>query len=100
MERGVKSGNLSNEIDEAMNSLPSHLCEAIDAIRNIGNFSAHPIKSTTTGEIVEVEVGESEWILDVLEQLFDYYYVQPDVLRNKRDALNKKLTNAGKPPLK
>ena len=73
----IKKKNLSEEIDEAMNSLPSHLSEAIDSIRNVGNFAAHPIKSTNTGLIVAVEEGEAEWNLDVLEQLFAFYYVQP-----------------------
>jgi hypothetical protein len=74
--------------------------ESIDAVRNIGNFAAHPQKSTATGEILEVEFGESEWLLDVLESLFDFYFVQPSILKAKRDALNKKLNDAGKPPMK
>jgi hypothetical protein len=80
--------------------LPTHLTESIDAVRNIGNFAAHPIKSTSTGEIVDVELGEAEWLLDVLESLFDFYFVQPAILKAKRDALNKKLMDAGKPSLK
>jgi len=98
----VKSGNLSNEIQQLIdsNSLPTHLSESIDAIRNIGNFAAHPLKSTATGEIVDVEPGESEWLLDVLEALFDFYFVQPAILKSKRDALNKKLADIGKPPMK
>ena len=98
----VKTSDLSKEIDEILktNQLPSHLAEAIDAIRVLGNFAAHPIKSTNTGEIVEVEEGEAEWLLDVLEGLFDFYFVQPATLQKKRDLLNKKLLDAGKPPLK
>ena len=80
--------------------LPSHLAESIDAIRNIGNFSAHPIKSKSTGEIVPVEPQEAEWNLDVIEALFDFYYVQPGLLQAKREALNKKLSDSGKPPMK
>jgi len=99
-ERGILKRNLSEEIDEAMEDLPSHLSEAIDAIRNIGNFAAHPIKSTNTGEIVDVEEGETEWILDVLEQLFDFYYVQPAITKEKKLALDAKLESAGKPPNK
>lgn len=99
---GVKKGDLANEIQQIIdaNSLPSHLSESIDAIRNIGNFAAHPLKSTSTGEIVEVEEGEAEWLLDVLEALFDFYFVQPGILLAKRAALNKKLTDIGKPPMK
>jgi hypothetical protein len=44
--------------------------------------------------------GEAEWLLDVLEGLFDFYFVQPALLKAKRDALNKKLKDAGKPAMK
>jgi hypothetical protein len=98
----VKRADLSKEIDQVLESkqLPTHLANAIDAVRQIGNFGTHPIKSTNSGEIVEVEPGEAEWLLDTLEELFDFYFVQPADLRRKRDALNAKLADAGKPPLK
>jgi hypothetical protein len=98
----VKHSNLDKEIQETLDKslLPTHLAQSIDAVRQIGNFAAHPIKSTNTGEIVPVEPGEAEWTLDVLEGLFDFYYVQPAILGRKRTALNQKLKDAGKPPLK
>jgi len=99
---GVKRSDLAKEIEEviASNTLPSHLAEAIDAVRNIGNFAAHPIKGTASGEIVDVEPGEAEWTLDVLDGLFDFYFVQPALLQKRRQALNSKLAAAGKPPVK
>jgi len=99
---GVKKGSLQKEIQEVIdsNQLPSYITEAIDAVRNIGNFAAHPVKCTTTGEIAEVEIGEAEWNLDVLESLFDFYFVQPAILNRKREALNSKLDKIGKPPMK
>lgn len=99
---GIKRPDLAKEIDEVIASgkLPSHLAEAIDAIRNIGNFAAHPIKSTASGEILPVEPGEAEWNLDVLDGLFDFYFVQPEILKKKRAALNAKLASANKPPIK
>ncbi len=98
----VKYQNLSKEIDEVLSNknLPSYLADGIDAVRTIGNFAAHPIKSTNTGEVVDIEPGESEWLLDLLEGLFDFYFTQPAELQRKRDALNKKLADAGKPPMK
>jgi hypothetical protein len=69
-------------------------------VRLIGNFAAHPIKSKSSGEIVDVEPGEAEWNLDVLESMFDFYFVQPQVLAQKKTALNKKLSDAGKPLMK
>lgn len=99
---GVKKGDLATEIQQVIDGgrLPSHLAESLDAIRNIGNFAAHPIKSQTSGEIVDVEPGEAEWNLDVIESLFDFFFVQPALLQKKRAALNKKLADAGKPPMK
>jgi hypothetical protein len=98
----VKAGDLVDEIQQVLDrkSLPNHLADNIDAIRNIGNFATHPIKSKSTGEIVPVEPGEAEWILDTLEGLFDFYFVQPDKSKKKKESLNKKLAEIGKPPMK
>ncbi|MEX0997376.1 MAG: DUF4145 domain-containing protein [Flavobacteriaceae bacterium] len=99
---GVKPGNLAIEIQEVLdsNKLPSHIADSIDAVRNVGNFAAHPLKSTSTGLVVDVEEGEAEWNLEVLEMLFDFYFVQPEKTRKRREALNKKLSDSGKPDMK
>jgi hypothetical protein len=68
-------------------------------VRHIGNIAAHPIKSKNPGEIIEVEPGEAEWLLDILEGLFDFYFVQPAKLKRNKDSLNEKLTAAGKKPM-
>lgn len=97
----VKKGDLVKEIQDAIaNGLPTYISESVDAIRNIGNFAAHPSKDKVTGEIVEVEPGEAEWLLDVLELLFDFYYVQPELAKKKKTALDLKLAAIGKPPMK
>lgn len=99
---GVKKADLSVEIQQVLDSniLPSDIATNLDAVRNIGNFGTHPIKSTNTGEIVDVEHNEAEWNLEVLEQLIDFYYVRPAIAKRKRDELNAKLAVAGKPPMK
>lgn len=101
-ERGVsKSDNLSSAIDDTLASHPpTHIAENLDAVRNIGNFAAHPQKSKNSGEILPVEPHEAEWNLDVLEMLFDFYYVQPARSAVRREALNKKLEETGKKPMK
>ena len=71
--------------------MPTHLSESINTIRNIGNFTAHLLKITSSGEIVDVEEGGAEWSLDVIEALFDFYFIQPSILKAKRAALDKKL---------
>ena len=58
----TSSRNLAKQIQEVIDSgnLPSHLVEAIDGVRAIGNFAAHPIKSTNTGEIIEVHFSSGK----------------------------------------
>lgn len=85
---------------DASKSLPSAIRDNIDAIRNFGNFSAHPITDQTTLQVVDVEEGEAEWCLQLLQDLFDYYYVAPARAVEKRAALSAKLAAAGKPPMK
>jgi uncharacterized protein DUF4145 len=99
---GVKPGDLAGEIQEVIagGGLPSDLSESIDAVRNYGNFAAHPMKSKQSGEILDVLPGEAEWTLDVLEELFDFYFVRPAQRRKKREALDEKLKEAGKPAMK
>jgi hypothetical protein len=99
---GIEFPSLSKEIDDLLASkeIPSWLGENVDAVRNVGNFAAHPEKDKNTGAIVDVEPGEAEWLLDVLEGLFDFYFVQPETARRKRAALNEKLKAAGKPEMK
>jgi hypothetical protein len=98
----IKKKDLYQEIQEVIDNklFPSDILDSIDAIRNIGNFAAHPIKSTSSGEIVDVEPNEADWNLDVLEMMFDYLFVRPALVQKKRDALNAKLKDAGKPDMK
>ena len=94
----TKSKDLYDQIEEIVvgGKLPSHIFEGLHAVRLIGNFAAHPTKSTSTGQIVDVEAGEAEWNLDVLESLFDFYFVQPEIVAKRKAALNQKLLEAGK----
>lgn len=99
---GIKERDLHAEIDKVITSniFPGHIAEVLDAIRHFGNFGAHPIEDAQTGAIITVEVGEAEWLLDILEELFDFYYVQPKRIQTRKEELNKKLADAGKNPMK
>jgi hypothetical protein len=99
---GIKKRDLSLEIDEFIESAnaPTYLTGAVDAVRHVGNFAAHPVKYVSSGEIVDVEAGEAEWLLEVLESLFDFVFVQPAKLEQRRSSLNEKLRELGKPELK
>ena len=98
----IQHKTLDKEIAEFISrpGVPSHLTEAVDAIRTVGNFAAHPMKDTNTGEILDVEPEEANWLVNVLESLFDFLFVQPKRLAANRAMLNSKLASAGRPPVK
>lgn len=98
--------DLSQQIDALLNesdpakAIPTSLRMTIDVIRNFGNFSAHPISDRTTLQIIPVDKGEAEWCLEILEEMFDHYYVKPAQAAARKAALNMKLAAAKKPPAK
>jgi hypothetical protein len=104
--QGYKGKDLSKEIDAILaepdprKAIPSTLREVVDGIRNFGNFSAHPIDDKTTLQIIDVEPHEAEWCLEIIEEMFDHFYVRPAAAAAKKAALNQKLAAAGKPPAK
>ena len=89
---------LFDEIENVVKSrqLPSDLAKALDHIRIIGNFAAHPNKSVDTGSIIGVESGEAEWTLQVLSELFDFYYARRNKLERARKELEKKVSRTEK----
>ena len=98
---GAKAGRLDKAIDEIIGGgeLPTILAKELDAVREIGNFGAHPMKSEATGVLLDVNPGEAEWNLEVLEHLFGFYYVDRPAQAERRAALNEKLREAGRKPL-
>ena len=87
-DKGFAQKDLVKAIQAAIDSkqLPTSISENLDAVRNIGNFAAHPLKDTLASSIEAVEPHEAEWNLEVLEELFDFYYVQPE--RSKEALIN------------
>jgi hypothetical protein len=98
---GAQQRNLSDQIKHVLDqkAIPTTLGEQLHAVREVGNFAAHPLKNTNTGEIIEVEPHEAEWNLDVLEELFDFYLVAPARAKAKVAALNVKLRQADRKPV-
>jgi hypothetical protein len=103
-EQDYPQRDLAKQIDAVLNetdptkAIPTGLRTTIDAIRNFGNFSAHPVTDQTTLQIVDVEPEEAEWCLEILEEMFDHYYVKPAQAVLRKAALNQKLAATGKPP--
>jgi Domain of unknown function (DUF4145) len=103
---GYRAQDLSVEIDLLLNepdprkAIPHRLRETIDAIRNFGNSSAHPIDDKTALQVIDVEPHEAEWCLEILEECFQHFYVGPAVAKAREIAPDEKLALAGKPPSK
>jgi hypothetical protein len=105
-EAGYKQKDLSKQIDaviaetDGSKTLPSSVHMIVDTVRNFGNFAAHTITDQTTLQIIDVEPEEADYCLDVLDSVFDHYYVKPAQAKAIKAALNEKLTAAKKPPVK
>lgn len=103
---GYKAKDLSKEIDALLNEsdpkkqIPTSLRQVIDAIRNYGNFSAHPIPEANAGHIINVEPSEAEWCIEILDELFDHFYIKPAYAAKRKAELDAKLASANKPPSK
>jgi hypothetical protein len=104
--QGYRQKDLAKQIDALLNesdparAIPTAVREAVDAIRNFGNFYVHPITDQTSLQIIDVEPGEAEWCLEILEDMFDIYYVKPAQVAARKTKLDAKLSAAGKPPSK
>jgi Domain of unknown function (DUF4145) len=102
--QGYAQHDLAKQIDALLaeadlaKAIPTGLRTTVDAIRNFGNFSAHPVTDQTTLQVIDVEPEEAEWCLEILEAMFDHYYVKPAQAAARKAALDAKLIAAGKPP--
>ena len=74
---GVTGKNLKQDIEKVVqsNSLPTGISKLLDAPRLLGNLAVHARKSSETGTIVPVEPWEAEFCLEIIELLFDHYFV-------------------------
>ena len=97
---GYAEGNLARQIGAFVEDerTPSELGKNLQYLREIGNFAAHPIKSERTGEIMPVEPDEAEWALEVVDRLFDYYFVAPGKDEARRREFDGRAADAGRRP--
>lgn len=98
---GATGRDLNQQIDNYISTShpPSYIAEQLHAVRQIGNFAAHPQKDSVTGEILPVEPGEAEWNLEVLKSIFDFQFIKPAQQAERIKLFNEKLKAAGKPVL-
>lgn len=101
IKENIKKKNLMLEIDEliSLNKLPSFLSDNLQTIRGFGNIAAHGMEDQVSGQILDVEPEEADFLLDILELMFDFYFVQPAKAAKIKAVLNQKLSSAGKPTI-
>ena len=90
---GVREKTLYADIQKVIdsNALPLYLSEPLDMLRKIGNVAAHATQNANTGEIVPVDPNEAAWCLDVIDLLFDFYFVGPANAERLQQAFQEKL---------
>ena len=91
--REFRGRTLYDEIENVLSAaeLPSYIAEDLHFLREVGNLAAHATNDSATGELVDVEPGEAEAVLEVLLSLFDFYFVAPAESRARRQNLSRKL---------
>lgn len=91
-ELNIREKNLKEELDklESKQNIPANLCKMLQIMRRVANFAAHPKKLTNSNEIIEVEKGESEIMLELLLELFDFIFVKPAHMQSFENEIEEK----------
>lgn len=89
----IKKHTLYLEIEELekIKHYPPELIEFFHQIREFGNFAAHPKIDYVTGEIIEVELGEADSLLTILQQMFVYDYRTISEIKKVKEKLDDKI---------
>jgi Domain of unknown function (DUF4145) len=101
-EGGAKKRNLAEQIEEIVESgqLRPQLAENLHYVRKVGNLAAHETKNANTGEIVDATKEEAEWLVEVLEGLFENYFVEPAREKKRREDFDMRVqTTKNKRPV-
>ena len=76
-DHGHKQGTLNAQLGSLANSkeLSSIDIAKLHAVRNLGNIAAHFTEKSQA--LLDVEPGEAELCLQIVDELFTHYYVNP-----------------------
>ena len=77
-ELKISKRNLADEISELekVPSIPSTLIAMLQVFRKVANFGEKTKKSTNSSEIVDIEKGEADIMLELIEKLFDFVFIK------------------------
>ena len=86
-------GGLADQIRQAglAPELPAYLKQALAKLAAIAKLEPDSLKSRNPEALSGVEPGEAEWILDLLQSLYDLYFVEPARMQRKQDALEESI---------
>ena len=98
---GLTQFNLEKRIDAfiADTSHPRQLRENLHHFREGANFGAHTQKDDQA-EVIDISREEAEWMLDLLDRLFEYFIVTPRRDQAMRDAIDVRIKEAGRKEIK
>jgi hypothetical protein len=81
----IKKSRLKDEIDALEEKVDPDTWTSIDAVRGVGNIGAHMEKDINI--IVDVEPGEAQLLISLIEQLVDDWYVTRENRRKRTEQL-------------
>ncbi len=84
---GMKKGRLVDEIEAIKEKVEPDVWDAIDAVRTVGNIGAHMEKDINV--IVEVEPGEAEQLIALIEMLIREWYIARHERRVRLEEIKK-----------
>lgn len=89
----IKKPDLKQEIEELkkLNYYPSDLITLFNHIRHYGTFAAHAKTDQISGEIIDIDPGEADSLLAILEEMFDYDYERKRRIKETEKKLQDKL---------
>ncbi len=82
---GISKQTLKEEIEELKSKVEPDIWDSIDAVRSVGNIGAHMEKEINL--IINVEPGEAQLLIGLIEQLIDDWYVARDNRRKRTEQL-------------
>lgn len=82
----VKAGSLYNEIKQLETVIPSPQYKVLHSLRKIGNIGAHLEKDVNL--LVEINREEAEKLINLIEYLFEKWYIEQKETENLFDSIN------------
>ncbi len=86
-------GGLAEQIRQATLApdLPAYLKQALRKLTAVAKLEPDSAKSLHPEALSGVEPGEAEWLLEVLQSLYDLYFVEPARMQRRQDALEESI---------